>query len=84
VVAGTASAKPISLMDASQSSLGAVMVLIGESLREVAVLIAVFVPLDFILQQRPLTTTFIIVMIGGVLPLFAVGIFLEVRGRWIR
>ncbi len=55
-----------------------------ESLREVAVLIAVFAPLDFILQQRALTTMFILAMIGGVLPLFVVGIFLEVRGRWIR
>ena len=83
-MAGTASAAWFSIMNAPDSVLGPVMVLLGESLREVAVLIAVFAPLDFILQQRALTTMFILAMIGGVLPLFVVGIFLEVRGRWIR
>jgi hypothetical protein len=71
-------------MGASNSSLGAVMVLIGESLREVAVLIAVFVPLDMLAQQRVLTVRFLSLTIGEFVVLLALGIFLEVKWRWTR
>jgi len=60
------------------------MVLIGESLREVAVLIAVFVPLDMLAQQRVLTVRLLSLTIGGFVVLLALGIFLEVKWRWTR
>jgi hypothetical protein len=60
------------------------MVLIGESLREVAVLIAVFVPLDMLAQQRVLTVRLLSLTIGEFVVLLALGIFLEVKWRWTR
>ena len=51
----------------------------GESLREVAILIAVFVPLDVFVQGRPLTVQAIAGIIVVVVFLLILGIFLEVQ-----
>lgn len=55
------------------------MTLVGESLREVAVLVAVFAPLDFLAQGKALTARFLLFAIAGVAVLFAVGVFFEVK-----
>ena len=56
---------------------------LGESLREMAVLIAVFAPLDVLVQGNPLTLRASAVTIGMVVLLFASGVALEVR-QWKR
>lgn len=53
--------------------------LLGEFLREVAVLVVVFAPLESLLQGRPLTLGFLAVIIGLVVVPLAIGIFLEVN-----
>jgi len=55
--------------------------LIGESLREVAVLIVVFAPLDALVQGAVLTTRVWVAIIVVVLTLFVAGIHLEKRER---
>jgi hypothetical protein len=69
-------------MDRRRVPLKRIAELIGESLREVAVLVAVFAPLDWVVQGRPLTVLSIGVIIGLVVPLFVLGVFLEVKRRW--
>jgi hypothetical protein len=68
-------------MSNDRSTIELVAVLIGECLREVAVLIAVFVPLDVYVQGRTLTVRTALVTIGFVGLFLAVGVFLEVK-RW--
>ena len=53
--------------------------LVGESLREMAILVAVFAPLDILMQGRSLTSRSAAVILSIVAPLFALGVFLEVR-----
>ena len=53
--------------------------LLGEFLREVAVLVAVFAPLDVVLQGRSLTGGFFAAIIGFVVVPLAIGIILEVN-----
>ena len=53
--------------------------LIGESLREMAILIAVFAPLDFLVQGRRLTGLSLGATLALVMVLLAIGIFLEVN-----
>ena len=65
-----------------RSTRAAVFVLIGESLREIAVLVAVFAPLDLFAQGRTLTTRFLVATIVGVVTLLGFGIYLEVSWRW--
>lgn len=65
-----------------KSTRAEVIVLIGESLREVAVLVAVFTPLDLFAQGRPLTTRFLVTTIVGVVLLFVLGIWMEVTSQW--
>ena len=69
-------------MDSARSAKRAAMILVGESLREMAVLIAVFAPLDILIQDRSLTARSVAVMLSIVVPLFALGLFLEVRQPW--
>ncbi len=69
-------------MDRRRRSLDCVVELIGESLREVAVLIAVFAPLDMSAQGRPLTVRSMGVTIAVVVLVFVLGVFLEVKRRW--
>lgn len=64
------------------SKMACVAELVGESLREIAVLIAVFAPLDMFVQGRPLTVRSMGVMITIVVPVFVLGVFLEVKQRW--
>lgn len=56
---------------------------LGESLREMAVLIAVFAPLDVLVQGNPLTLRATAVTIGTVILLFALGVVIEVK-QWKR
>ncbi|OFW21997.1 MAG: hypothetical protein A3H97_02715 [Acidobacteria bacterium RIFCSPLOWO2_02_FULL_65_29] len=51
----------------------------SEFLREAAVLIAVFAPLDRILENGPLTPRFVLGTIGAVAVLLAGGIVLELK-----
>lgn len=60
----------------------AATVLVGESMREMAVLVAVFAPLDILLQGRSLTVRSVAAMLLIVVPLFVLGIVLEVKPVW--
>jgi hypothetical protein len=55
--------------------------LVGESFREMAVLIAVFAPLDLVTQSKPLTLRYPLATIALFVVLFALGIALEVKWR---
>ncbi|MBI3491570.1 MAG: hypothetical protein HY047_07310 [Acidobacteria bacterium] len=69
-------------MRIKRSTRAAVFLLLGESLREIAVLVAVFAPLDAFAQGRTLTTRFLATTIVGVVALLGFGIYLEVKWRW--
>jgi hypothetical protein len=56
---------------------------LGEALREIAVLVAVFAPLDMIVQDRSLTFQFVAGMILVVALVFGLGFYLEVKS-WKR
>ena len=56
---------------------------LGESLREMAVLIAVFAPLDVLVQGNPLTLRVTAATIGMAVSLFALGVVIEVK-QWKR
>jgi hypothetical protein len=56
--------------------------LTGESLREIAVLVAVFAPLDTLVQGKALTLTAAVATMAIVAPLFVLGLFLQVKQRW--
>jgi len=68
----------------ARSTAGPILTLVGESQREVAVLVAVFAPLDFLAQGKALTAPFLLLTIAGVAVLFTVGVFLEVKWGWTR
>jgi hypothetical protein len=68
-------------MDAPTARGALVALLIGEFLREAAVLIAIFVPLDRTNQGVPLTAGFLGVTLLCTLTVLAMGIWLEVRFR---
>ena len=70
-------------METRRSGVDVVATWLGESLREMAVLIAVFAPLDVLVQGNPLTLRASAVTIGMVVLLFASGVALEVR-QWKR
>jgi len=69
-------------MDTQPSVMRAATVLVGESLREMAVLVAVFAPLDMLMQGRSLTVRPVAAMLLIVVPLFVLGVFLEVKPVW--
>lgn len=68
-------------MDAEPSRGKLVAALVGESLREIAVLVIVFAPLDVLVQGAILTTRWWVGIIVGVATLFAVGVYLETMRR---
>lgn len=72
-----------SAMSDERSTRQQVAALIGESFREVAVLVAVFVPLDLYVQGRTLTVQTALATIALVCLSLALGVFLEVK-RWKR
>ena len=53
--------------------------LLGEFLREMAVLIAVFAPLDAFTRVMGLTVGMVLATIAGVAVLFGLGVLLEVK-----
>jgi len=57
------------------------LTLVGESLREISVLVAVFVPLDLFVSGRLLTTRWLAATMGIVFGFFVVGIVLETKYR---
>ena len=69
-------------MNERPSKLERVAALIGESLREIAVLVAVFAPLDTLVQGKPLTTKATVATMAIVAPLFGFGLYLQVRRKW--
>jgi hypothetical protein len=73
-----------SAVDLERSRLRFAIALLGESLREIAVLLAVFVPLDAIMQQRAISTARSLQVGGAIIGLFVVGIAVEVGARWTR
>ena len=56
---------------------------LGESLREMAVLVAVFAPLDVLVQGKALTLRSTVFTMGMVFALFTIGVLVEVK-RWKR
>jgi hypothetical protein len=56
--------------------------LVGESLREIAVLVIVFAPLDTLVQGKPLTVRAPVATMAFVAPLFGLGLFLQVKREW--
>lgn len=52
--------------------------MMGEFCREVAVLVAVFAPLDFVLRERPLTTVYFLVTVMVVAAFLYAGMRLEI------
>lgn len=69
-------------MDQRRQAVRLVAALVGESLREVAVLIVVFAPLDLFVQGRFLTPHAAELMMVIVGTLFTLGVFLQVISRW--
>jgi hypothetical protein len=70
-------------MNHDRSTIEKIAALLGESFREVAVLLAVFVPLDVYVQGRTLTVRTALATIALVVVVLAIGVFLEVK-RWKR
>jgi len=68
-------------MDAGPSRGKLIATLVGESLREIAVLVIVFAPLDAVVQGVTLTTRLWVGIIVGVATLFIVGVYLETMRR---
>lgn len=64
-----------------QSNFSRVAEMVSEFFREAAVLVAVFAPLDKVLQAQPLTLRFMLVTIGTATALFVLGVVLEVKRR---
>ena len=65
-----------------RSRIDRVTELVGESLREVGVLIAVFEPLDRLVQGQALTVRSLGAIIAIAGPIFAIGVFLETKKSW--
>ena len=66
-------------MDDERSRGKQIATLIGESLREIAVLVVVFAPLDALVQGAALTTRTWTAIIVGVATSFVIGVYLETR-----
>ena len=65
--------------ETERSKVNGAVKLLGESLREVAVLVAVFTPLEVFVQGKSLTVPVAAAMIAGVGAVFVLGVFLEVK-----
>ena len=66
-------------MDAERSRRKLIATLLGESLREIAVLVVVFAPLDALVQGAVLTARLWLAIIVVVVTFFAAGVYLETR-----
>ena len=66
-------------MNAERSRGKLIAALLGESLREIAILVAVFAPLDALMQGAALTSRSWVAIIVVVVTFFVVGIYLETR-----
>ena len=66
-------------MDAGASRGKLIARLLGESLREIAILVAVFAPLDALMQGAALTSWSWVAIIVVVATFFVVGVYLETR-----
>ena len=66
-------------MHSERSTRSVVAKLLGEFLREMAVLIIVFAPLDVVVQAKPLTGRFVLATIAIVTVLLGAGIVIEVK-----
>ena len=66
-------------MDAERSRGKLIARLLGESLREIAILVAVFAPLDALMQGAALTSWSWVAIIVVVATFFVVGVYLETR-----
>jgi|RhiMetdeSRZDD1v2_1073273.scaffolds.fasta_scaffold695676_3 hypothetical protein len=71
-------------MNGRRSTVRLVAALIGESLREMAVLVIVFAPLDLVVQSKSLTLRYVLGTMAVFAVLFVTGIALEVTWRWKR
>ena len=68
----------VSGMPAASSRLHTAVRLLGETLREIGVLVLVFAPLDSLVSSSALTSRQVALMIGVAIVLIAIGVFLEV------
>ena len=66
-------------MAAERSRRKLIATLLGESLREIAVLVVVFAPLDALVQGAVLTARLWLAIIVVVVTFFAAGVYLETR-----
>ena len=66
-------------MDAERSRRKLIATLLGESLREIAVLVVVFASLDALVQGAALTARLWLAIIVVVVTFFAAGVYLETR-----
>lgn len=66
-------------MEAGRSRGERIATLIGESLREVAILVLVFAPLDVLTQAVALTLRSWLAIIVTVMITFSIGVYLETR-----
>lgn len=69
-------------MKPQRSTVRQIAVLVGESLREMAVLVIVFAPLDRLVQNEALTLRYWSATIAISAVLFVFGLILEVQWRW--
>jgi hypothetical protein len=68
-------------MDVKRSRASLIATLVGESLREIAVLIVVFAPLDALVQGTVLTMRLWVAIIVVVVTAFVSGVYLETKDR---
>ena len=66
-------------MDERGARRARIATVIGESLREVAILMLVFAPLDVVTQGIPLTPRVWLAIIVAVALMFIIGVYLETR-----
>ena len=66
-------------MDAERSRGEQIAALIGQSLREIGILVAVFAPLDALMQGAALTAHLWVAIIVVVVTFFVAGVYLETR-----
>lgn len=70
---------PRRAMDAERSRGKLIAALLGESLREIAILVAVFAPLDALMQGNVLTPRLWVAIIVVVATFVVIGVYLETR-----
>lgn len=66
-------------VESARSISNIIVCVASDFVREAAVLIAVFAPLDHFLENKPLTIPFVLITMGTVAVCLMLGIFLEVK-----